>query len=343
MSARPLGLVSSPGPAQPDLPYPPPPDRPFVALARDAQIGGGPVRKWVYVALATYCPLMAQEWIARGYPRRETLLRVCEIVKLDTLDGHLRALRDAGWIDWRKGRRASEFEVRLAAPPLREVAKTPHLRGSLEVLDSPSNGVSKPCAEESRHPISGNKTPHLRDLDSPSNGVHKCFEESEDCTKQSSDQNKTPAAPATAPPAGATEKQVWALVRLAGKFRAVSDEAAYARLTKKEGGEWIERLNSRLPLPKDHRHEPAERAGDVDRCMCGVVLFNGGDWTLLPARNLPATWEAISTSLAPRPGSVEDRRIREARRNDNRPARCPDCSHAICPGDCDDCQGCTHN
>ena len=58
---------------QPDLPLPPPPARPFVSLARETHVGAGPVRKHVYQTLASYCPLMAKSWAARGHVYRETL------------------------------------------------------------------------------------------------------------------------------------------------------------------------------------------------------------------------------------------------------------------------------
>ena len=158
-------------------------------------------------------------------------------------------------------------------------------------------------------------------------------------------QSSTPAAPALA-----TKRQVWTLVKLAtGKkdgegFRAVADQPAYEAMTNggEDGaGKWIERLNSRLPLPEGHRHEPADRGEQFEKCMCGVVRTSGGDWTLLPDGMLPTTWVPIQVEAdsaktggrvlpSPRPGSVEERHIREARKHDNRPARCPDCRRVCC-------------
>ena len=159
---------------QPDLPLPPPPARPFVSLARETHVGAGPVRKHVYQTLASYCPLMAKSWAARGHVYRETLLRVTEIAKLQTLDKHLSALRADGWITWeRRGQKASEFEVRLR-PELRITADP----------DSPSEGESgaadSPSEGESGYSISGTQIPHFGYPDYPSGGGYKAAEGSED-------------------------------------------------------------------------------------------------------------------------------------------------------------------
>ena len=157
-----LRAVTRPAPAQAELPLPAPPHRPFVALARDTRIGAGPVRKAVFLALATYCPLMAKAWIARGRVKRETLLTATEIAKMETLDGHLAGLRADGWIVWKRTGRTSEFEVRLRVG-IEAVPDPPSDGGS----DPPSDGGS---AGESRSPISGNAIPHLREADPPSDG-----------------------------------------------------------------------------------------------------------------------------------------------------------------------------
>ena len=111
-------------PRQEKLPLPPVPERMFMTFARNCDVGGGPVRKLVFLVVASYCPGKVSEWEARGYPSRETLRRMCQLSNLDTLDRHLRALRDDSWMTWthRRGKKgqqgASEFTVRLA--PLRE-------------------------------------------------------------------------------------------------------------------------------------------------------------------------------------------------------------------------------
>ena len=139
---RPLARLE---PVQQNLPLPPPPWRPFFALAREVPVGN-PTSKYVYLVLASYCPIMARAWSAVGRVRRTTLQRVCEFKKIQTLDLHLRALRDAGYADWSRTGRASEFIIRLS--PL-------HILGSLAQPGSTSDGVS-------------DQPP--RGLDPPSNG-----------------------------------------------------------------------------------------------------------------------------------------------------------------------------
>ena len=108
-SMRPLPRLE---PVQRKLPLPPPPFRPFFALAREIPIGNA-TSKFVYMMVASYCPVMARAWSAVGRVRRKTLQRVCEFKKIETLDLHLRALRAAGYADWSRTGRASEFVVRL--------------------------------------------------------------------------------------------------------------------------------------------------------------------------------------------------------------------------------------
>ena len=110
-------------PKQERLPLPDPPARPFVALARESRVGG-PVRKLVYMMVATFCPLMARSWVATGRIKRETLRQACELKKVDTLDTHLRQLRDDGFLSWRRTPGASIFEVRLS--PLRVLEAMAH-------------------------------------------------------------------------------------------------------------------------------------------------------------------------------------------------------------------------
>lgn len=112
----PLHPVAPGLPRQGKLPLPDPPQRPFVALARESRVGG-PVRKLVYMVLATYCPVMAYSWVATGRVRRETLRQACELKKMDNLDTNLRQLRADGFISWTRTPGASVFEVRLS--PLR--------------------------------------------------------------------------------------------------------------------------------------------------------------------------------------------------------------------------------
>ena len=59
----PLQPVAPGLPKQGQLPLPDPPQRPFVALARESRVGG-PVRKLVYMVLASFCPVMAHSWTA---------------------------------------------------------------------------------------------------------------------------------------------------------------------------------------------------------------------------------------------------------------------------------------
>ena len=139
---RPLARLEA---VQQNLPLPAPPWRPFFALAREVPVGN-PTSKYVYLVLASYCPIMARSWSAVGRVRRKTLQRVCEFKKIQTLDLHLRALRDAGYADWSRTGRASEFVVRLS--PL-------HILGSSAQPGSTSDGVS-------------DQPP--RGLDPPSNG-----------------------------------------------------------------------------------------------------------------------------------------------------------------------------
>ena len=165
MTPASLRAVQRTAPAQPDLPLPAPPDRPFVSLARETRIGGGPVRKLVYLVLASYCPLMTKAWAARGNPHRETLQRVCEIGRIRTLDTHLAALRADGWISWtRRGRgHASEFEVRLA--PIQEA-----IQGGQELHpECNSNDL--------RVALSGSKSCTLRAEELHSECKHKAAED----------------------------------------------------------------------------------------------------------------------------------------------------------------------
>ena len=111
-----LTPVARETPKQEKLPLPDPPARPFVALARESRVGG-PVRKLVYMMVATFCPVMAYSWVATGRIKRETLRQACELKKVDTLDTHLRQLRADGFLNWRRTPGASIFEVRLS--PLR--------------------------------------------------------------------------------------------------------------------------------------------------------------------------------------------------------------------------------
>lgn len=111
-----LTPVARETPKQEKLPLPDPPARPFVALARESRVGG-PVRKLVYMMVATFCPVMAYSWVATGRIKRDTLRQACELKKVDTLDTHLRELRADGFLSWRRTPGASIFEVRLS--PLR--------------------------------------------------------------------------------------------------------------------------------------------------------------------------------------------------------------------------------
>ena len=61
----PLEMVPRTKAQQATLPLTAVPDRPFLALARDARVGGL-VRKLVYLVLASYCPTQAKEWRAKG-------------------------------------------------------------------------------------------------------------------------------------------------------------------------------------------------------------------------------------------------------------------------------------
>ena len=57
---------------------------------------------------------------------------------------------------------------------------------------------------------------------------------------------------------------------------------------------------------------------------------------------IAAKRERTAEQRRPKPtrSAVEQRRIEQARRYDNRPARCPNCNHAICSGDCAQCKAC---
>ena len=276
---------------QPDLPLPPPPARPFVSLARETHVGAGPVRKHVYQTLASYCPLMAKSWAARGHVYRETLLRVTEIAKLQTLDKHLSALRADGWITWeRRGQKASEFEVRLR-PELRiTAAPDSPLEGESGAADSPLEG-------ESRYPISGTQTPHLGYPDSPLEGEYKATEGSEDplaaaspvptARDEAADPNQRicgdldPSAAQEQPTAkqikllevcadrlGAEMPGSW----LRGDRRAVQRQIKIAMQTRKRDRDWKHQHGSEEEILIDSGRDGGILwRGVVQRCTCGAL------------------------------------------------------------------------
>ena len=187
-------------PRQEKLPLPPVPERMFMTLARNCDVGGGPVRKLVFLVVASYCPGKVSQWEARGYPSRETLRRICQLANMDTLDRHLRALREDSWMTWahRRGKKgqqgASEFTVRLA--PLREAltgdsspfirpkeVQTPEFqtptawgsgtetrtpqRGGLDEFQNPTSGILATAAKQgSTLPSSGADVPSGRSNES---------------------------------------------------------------------------------------------------------------------------------------------------------------------------------
>ena len=156
-SMRPLPRLE---PVQQDLPLPPPPWRPFFALAREIPIGN-PTSKFVYMMVASYCPVMARAWSAVGRVRRKTLQRVCEFKKIETLDVHLRALRDAGYADWSRTGRASEFTLRLSPLHILGLEGQPALVSGGEAVDP------APAADP---PFHGGSADPSRGSDPPSNG-----------------------------------------------------------------------------------------------------------------------------------------------------------------------------
>ena len=156
-SMRPLPRLE---PVQQDLPLPAPPWRPFFALAREIPIGN-PTSKFVYMMVASYCPVMARAWSAVGRVRRKTLQRVCEFKKIETLDLHLRALRTAGYADWSRTGRASEFTLRLSPLHILGLEGQPALASGGEAVD-PS-----PAADP---PFHGGSADPSRGSDPPSNG-----------------------------------------------------------------------------------------------------------------------------------------------------------------------------
>ena len=174
---RPSLQPVAPGlPRQGKLPLPDPPQRPFVALARESRVGG-PVRKLVYMVLASFCPVMAHSWTATGRVKRETLRQACELKKMDNLDTHLRQLKRDGFVSWRRTQGASIFEVRLS--PLRvlegvqERARRFGSRAaaglaSLAHRDSPGEGGAREDAP-AVSPSQGGSRPGVR-TDSPRPG-----------------------------------------------------------------------------------------------------------------------------------------------------------------------------
>ena len=62
-----LRAVAWPVPMQTDLPFPDPPKRPFVSLARMCKVGG-PMLKHVFNTIVGYCPVMAiaEVWSVTG-------------------------------------------------------------------------------------------------------------------------------------------------------------------------------------------------------------------------------------------------------------------------------------
>ena len=149
-------------PRQEKLPLPPVPERMFMTLARNCDVGGGPVRKLVFLVVASYCPGKVSQWEARGYPSRETLRRICQLANMDTLDRHLRALREDSWMTWthRRGKKgqqgASEFTVRLA--PLREALtgeSSPFIRPKEVQTPESQNPTSWGSGTETRTPRHG--------------------------------------------------------------------------------------------------------------------------------------------------------------------------------------------
>ena len=158
----PSGMHSLPRlePVQQDLPLPAPPHRPFFALARDVQIGNA-TSKFVYMVIASYCPVMARAWSAVGRVRRKTLQKACEFKKMDTLDLHLRALRTARYLDWSRTGRASEFIVNLS--PLQ-------ILGSQGRSAIPRNGGSEDPARVGDPPLGGVSVTAFCGADPPLNG-----------------------------------------------------------------------------------------------------------------------------------------------------------------------------
>ena len=175
-----LAVVPRRAPSQAKLPLPDPPERPFVALARESRVGG-PVRKLVYLVVASFCPVMTKGWKAIGKVRRETIRAACELGKLDTLDQHLRRLRDDGYVTWRRTRGASEFEVSLSPLRVLEATKRPPLKGS---QDSPSQGESRPVPENQESPSQGESRPVPENQESPSQGESRPVPENQESPSQ---------------------------------------------------------------------------------------------------------------------------------------------------------------
>ena len=221
-----LRAVASPGPKQQELPVEAPPERPFVSLARHCNVGGGPIRKLVYLIIASYSPVMAKAWVAKGYPSRETLRRECQIAKMDTLDSHLRALRADGWIDWRlrweRGHRtSSEFQIRLSPVQIAELAdasKAPISGGVCAEAKTPSQGGyaqkqsphlrgAKPPSQGSKAPISGGGEVATEGVEvkTPSVAASSSTPSSSGADTPDGRRSKSSSAPSTSESAGAAK------------------------------------------------------------------------------------------------------------------------------------------
>ena len=288
MSAPNLRAVPRTAPAQPGLPLPAPPDRPFVSLARETHIGGGPVRKLVYLVLASYCPVMTKAWAARGNPHRETLQRVCEIGRIRTLDTHLAALRADGWISWtRQGRgHASEFEVRLA--PIQAA-----IQGGQE-LHPECNSTDLRVA------LSGRKSCTLRAEELHSECKHKAAEDHGSDLQQQ--QEQAPSAPEgtgapvqhdagreSDPPPAPTTAQIDLLEVCADRLnatmpgdrllarvdrRAVQQQIAIAKRMRVSAGDFKHKHKADAEVLVDSGADNGIQWREVmQRCPCGAVRY----------------------------------------------------------------------
>ena len=283
-------LVAVPrgAPSQTKLPLPDPPERPFVALARESRVGG-PVRKLVYLVVASFCPVMTKGWKAIGKVRRETIRAACELGKLDTLDQHLRRLRDDGYISWRRTRGASEFEVSLSPLRVLEATKNPPLR---RIQDSPSQGESQPVSEIQDSPSQGESQPVSEIQDSPSQGDSDSPSQGDSRLPLSRGvevatevgPEVTTAAAAAQGPGQVTEKQVKLLLVCADRLKAVAEPELWRAATSETIQQQIcAAMDARAEKPR-HRHTVAAEvltgSGEdggilyrdvVQRCRCGAV------------------------------------------------------------------------
>lgn len=164
-----LTPVARETPKQEKLPLPDPPARPFVALARESRVGG-PVRKLVYMMVATFCPVMAYSWIATGRIKRETLRQACELKKVDTLDTHLRQLRADGFLSWRRTPGASIFEVRLSPLRVLEAMADSAKRFGPKAVAPPAHRSELPGAGE-LVPVGQGESPSKGGATTPRRGV----------------------------------------------------------------------------------------------------------------------------------------------------------------------------